>query len=173
MNKTRTAGDGMESNESTSERGQTNDPKVSISSNRKDSLLPARLVQVYATSVIRSEKRKSINMKTPKFVPYEPYPAAVKPMTPRAVQTGSKKSRNNMDINTLINQMSQMDTNLSEFKPRPKLNSTGDKTGKESDKPNAEAVEMQKKMDDLTQENESLKEQLKQQVQVSNVSLIP
>lgn len=165
MNKTRTAGDGMESDESTSERVERVDLKVNV--NRKDSLLLGRLVQVYPTNIIRSEKRKSINMKTPKFVPYEPYAGAVKPITPTPVQKGSKKSRNNMDINTLITQMSQMDTNLSEFKPRSKLNSTSDKTCGETDKPSAEKDEMQSKIDLLTQENKVLREQLKQQVQVS------
>ncbi|CAB3250593.1 unnamed protein product [Arctia plantaginis] len=162
MNKTRTAGDGMESDESTSEGV---DLKVNI--HRKDSLLPARLVQIYPTNIIRSENRKSMNMKTPKFVPYEPYAAAVKPITPTAVQRGSKKSRNNMDINTLITQMSQMDTNLSKFKPRPKLNSTSDKTCGVTDKSSPENDEMQSKIDKLTVENESLREQLKQQVQVN------
>ncbi|XP_075976440.1 golgin-45 isoform X2 [Anticarsia gemmatalis] len=167
MNKTRTAGDGMESDESTSEtRVPSVDPK-NVSLTRKDSLLPARLVQVYATNITRSEKKKSINMKTPKFVPYEPYTAAVKPITPRTVQKGAKKSRNNMDINTLITQMSQMDTNISEYKPRPKLSSISDKSGGEADRPSPEKVEMQKKIDILTQQNESLTEQLKQQVQVN------
>lgn len=166
-NKTRTAGDGMESDESTSERDQSIELKNNINPNRKDNLMPARLVQIFPTNITRSEKKKSLNMKTPKFVPYEPYAAAVKPITPRVVQKGSKKSRNNMDINILINQMSQMDTKLSEFKPRAKLNSTSDKTGKDSNNPSPEKVEMQKKIDALTKENESLKEQLKQQVQVN------
>ncbi|PZC86062.1 hypothetical protein B5X24_HaOG213020 [Helicoverpa armigera] len=167
MSKTRTAGDGMESDESTTETINNVGSKSTASPTRKDSLLPARLVQVYATKVIQSDKRKSINMKTPKFVPYEPYPAAVKPMTPQTASKGMKKSRNNMDINTLISQMSQMNTSLKEFKPRPKLNSTGDKTSLDVDTSNTEKVEMQKKIDDLTHENESLKEQLKQQVQVN------
>ncbi|XP_021196506.3 golgin-45 [Helicoverpa armigera] len=167
MSKTRTAGDGMESDESTTETINNVGSKSTASPTRKDSLLPARLVQVYATKVIQSDKRKSINMKTPKFVPYEPYPAAVKPMTPQTASKGMKKSRNNMDINTLISQMSQMNTSLKEFKPRPKLNSTGDKTSLDIDTSNTEKAEMQKKIDDLTHENESLKEQLKQQVQVN------
>ncbi|CAH0673925.1 unnamed protein product [Spodoptera exigua] len=167
MSKTRTAGDGMESDENTSERVQDVGTYVTRTPERKGSALPTRLVQVYATKVIKSDKKKSINMKTPKFVPYEPYPAAVKPMTPQIASKEMKKSRNNMDINTLITQMSQMNTNLNEFKPRPKLNSTGDKTGRDVDAPSPEKIEMQKKIDSLTRENESLKEQLKQQVQVN------
>ncbi|XP_026744372.1 golgin-45 [Trichoplusia ni] len=166
MSKTRTAGDGMESNESTSEGGSNVDSKTTVTSNRKDSVLPVRLVQVFPTNTLKSDKKKSINMKTAKFVPYEPYPAAVKPMTPQLVAKGLKKSRNNMDINTLITQMSQMNTDLNEFKPRPKLNSTSDKSGSSADTC-AEKLEMQKKIDNLTHENESLKEQLKQQVQVN------
>lgn len=165
MSKTRTAGDGMESDVNTLERVQNVDSKITASP-RKESLLPTRLVQVYATKVFRSEKRRSFSGKAPKFVPYEPYPAAVKPMTPLLVTKDLKKSKNNMDINTLITQMSQMSTNLNEFKPRPKLNSTSDKSGPDVDKPSAEAVEMKLKIDSLTRENESLKEQLKQQVQV-------
>lgn len=166
MSKTRTAGDGMESEEKASERVQNVDSKITVSPTRKDSLLPARLVQIYATKVFRSEKRGSLSGKTTKFVPYEPYPAAVMPITPKLVTKDLKKSKNNMDINTLITQMSQMNTNLNEFKPRPKLNSTSDKSGPEIDRPSSEAIEMKKKIDSLTHENESLKEQLKQQVQV-------
>lgn len=166
MSKTRTAGDGMESAENASERVQYVDSKITTSPTRKDSLLPTRLVQVYATKVFRSEKVSRLNSKSPKFVPYEPYPAAVKPMTPMLITKDLKKSKNNMDINTLITQMSQMNTNLNEFKPRPKLNSTSDKSGLDPHKPSPEAVEMKKKIDSLTHENESLKEQLKQQVQV-------
>ncbi|KAJ8724489.1 hypothetical protein PYW08_015963 [Mythimna loreyi] len=167
MSKTRTAGDGMESDENTAERVQNVDSKITASPTRKESLLPPRLVQVYATKVFRSEKRRSFSGKTPKFVPYEPYPAAVKPMTPMLITKDLKKSRNNMDLNTLITQMSQMSTNLNEFKPRPKLNSTSDKSVADVDKSSAEVVEMKKKIDTLTHENESLKEQLKQQVQVN------
>lgn len=166
MSKTRTAGDGMESDENTSERVQDVGPNIPRTPERKGSAVPTRLVQIYATKVIKSDKRKSINMKTPKFVPYEPYPAAVKPMTPQLASKEMKKSRNNMDINTLITQMSQMNTDLNEFKPRPKSNSTSDKSGQDVDAPSPEKIEMQKKIDSLTQENESLKEQLKQQVQV-------
>ncbi|KAF9801662.1 hypothetical protein SFRURICE_018219, partial [Spodoptera frugiperda] len=167
MSKTRTAGDGMESDENTSERVQDVGPNIPRTPERKGSAVPTRLVQIYATKVIKSDKRKSINMKTPKFVPYEPYPAAVKPMTPQLASKEMKKSRNNMDINTLITQMSQMNTDLNEFKPRPKSNSTSDKSGQDIDAPSPEKIEMQKKIDSLTQENESLKEQLKQQVQVN------
>lgn len=160
MNKPRTAGDGMESDDNMSEG------IVSKGQSSKSNLLTTRLVQVYPTNIIRSEKIKSLNLKTPKFVPYEPYAAAVKPMTPHTVSKG-KKSKNNMDINTLISQMSQMNTNLSEFKPRPKLNSVGDKSLTDVEKPNTESKEMEIKISELKQENECLKEQLKQQVQVN------
>ena len=156
----------MESAENSTERVQNVDTKTTTSPVRKDSLLPPRLVQVYATKVFKSERGKTLNSKLYKFVPYEPYPAAVKPMTPMLITKDLKKSKNNMDINTLITQMSQMNTNLNEFKPRPKLNSTSDKSSLDADKPSPEAVEMKKKIDSLTHENESLKEQLKQQVQV-------
>lgn len=167
MDKKRTAGDGMESDESTTE---TIRPvlKPPVRSNSKDPAVLERLIQVFPTAIIRNEKKSPhIHSRSPKFVPYEPYPAAVKPIiTPKAATTGVKKSRNNMDINTLISQMSQMNTNLNEFKPRPKLTSTSDKSVVESEKSTVEMEEMKQKINDLMKENESLKEQLKQQAQV-------
>ncbi|XP_013194069.1 golgin-45 [Amyelois transitella] len=163
MSKARTAGDGMESEDGTVEKSSQ---VPSTSTTKTNSALP-RLIQVYPTNIIKTESKSShIRSKSPKFVPYEPYPGAVKPITPKLMSKGSKKSKNNMDINTLICQMSQMNTNLNEFKPRPKLLSASDKT-QETDKPNEEQVEMQKKINELLQENESLKEQLKQQAQVN------
>ncbi|CAH2085603.1 unnamed protein product [Euphydryas editha] len=168
MNKIRTAGDGMESNENINEN-KTNRPetKAIVPSSSKESLLPSRLVQIYATKIITPEKKSShIYSKNPKFVPYEPYPGAVKPITPRLLLKGTKKSKNHMDINKLINQMSQMNTNINEFKPRIKLASCSDEPEEDSGNPTIDK-ELQKKLDELTKENKSLKEQLKQQAQVN------
>lgn len=152
----------MESVVNTSEAKKTETKTVE----RKSSLLPGRLVQIFPSSVfIKNKKRTTINMKTPKFVPYEPYAAAVKPMTPALAEQGVKKSKNHMDINTLISQMSQMNTDLNEFKPRPKLNSSS--LAVDVIKGNPENTELQKQIDKLTRENVSINEQLKQQVQVS------
>ncbi|RVE41693.1 hypothetical protein evm_013658 [Chilo suppressalis] len=167
MSKARTAGDGMESDESTQEPGQKINPKKKTSTVDKSTSLSGRLIQVYPTNIVRSERKKSINSKSPKFVPYEPYAGAVKPMTPQTVSKGIKKSRNNMDINILISQMAQMNTNLNEFKPRQKLYSNSDKTTSEVVKECPEKDKLQNKIDLLVKENESLKEQLKQQVQVN------
>lgn len=166
MDKKRTAGDGMESDESVTERVRPI-VKPPVRSNSKDAAVLERLVQVFPTTIIRTERKSPhIHSRSPKFVPYEPYPAAVKPITPKAATTGVKKSRNNMDINTLISQMSQMNTNLNEFKPRVKLTSISDKSIVEVDKPSAEVEELKLKTNELMKENESLKEQLKQQAQV-------
>lgn len=166
MDKKRTAGDGMESDESVTETVR-NVHKPPVRSNSKDSGVLERLVQVFPTTIIRTEKKSPhIHSRSPKFVPYEPYPAAVKPITAKATTKGVKKSRNNMDINTLISQMSQMNTNLNEFKPRAKLISTSDKSVVETEKSSAEMEELKQKTNELIKENESLKEQLKQQAQV-------
>lgn len=166
MDKKRTAGDGMESDERASETVR-NVYKPPIRSVSKDSGVVERLVQVFPTNIIRTEKKSPhIHSKSPRFVPYEPYPAAVKPITPKAVPKGMKKSKNNMDINTLISQMSQMNTNLNEFKPRAKLTSTSDKSVVENEKSTIEMDQLKQKTNDLMKENESLKEQLKQQAQV-------
>ncbi|KAM3967006.1 golgin-45 [Aphomia sociella] len=166
MTKTRTAGDGMESDVGITEPIKNITSKTTGKDNNER---PARLIQVYPTNIIKSDKKKShIHSKNPKFVPYEPYPAAVKPITPQSVPKGLKKSKNNMDLNTLISQMSQMNTNLNEFKPRPKLQSSIDKSvSLETEKMFPEKQEMQKKIDELLNENENLKDQLKQQVQVN------
>lgn len=167
MNKIRTAGDGMESNENVNENKTTRpETKAIVSSNSKKSIVTGRLVQLYPTKIITPEKKNShIYSKNPKFVPYEPYPGAVKPITPKLLLKGTKKSKNHMDINKLINQMSQMNTNINEFKPRNKLISCSEKFEGDSSKLTVDK-EMQKKLDELTKENESLKEQLKQQAQV-------
>ncbi|XP_026330334.1 golgin-45 [Hyposmocoma kahamanoa] len=166
LDKKRTAGDGMESDESVTET--VRNVHKPVRSNSKDSGVLERLVQVFPTAIIRAEKKSPhIHSRSPKFVPYEPYPAAVKPITPKAATKGVKKSRNNMDINTLISQMSQMNTNLNEFKPRAKLTSTSDKSIVESEKSSAEMEELKQKTNELLKENESLKEQLKQQAQVN------
>ncbi|CAK1579282.1 unnamed protein product [Parnassius mnemosyne] len=167
LSKCRTAGDGMESSDCVSENRPKVDLRRNVVSNNTDSLIAGRLVQVYPSKIITSEKKTSqIYSKSPKFVPYEPYPGAVKPITHQAMSKNTKKSRNNMDINTLISQMSQMDTNLNEFKPRAKLPSVIDKSIEDNEK-NDENKSLQKKLGDSIQENETLKEQLKQQVQVN------
>lgn len=157
----------MESNENVIENKTIRpETKAIVPSSSKKSLLPDRLVQLYPTKIITPEKKSShIYSKNPKFVPYEPYPGAVKPITPKLLLKGTKKSRNHMDINKLINQMSQMNTNINEFKPRNKVVSCSEKVEGDSGKPTIDK-EMQKKLDELTKENESLKEQLKQQAQV-------
>lgn len=169
MNKIRTAGDGMESDETYTENRSKSDLKSSKSHSTRETV-PGRLVQIYPTKIITPEKKSShIYSKTPKFVPYEPYAGAVKPITPKCMTKGTKKSKNHMDINKLISQMSQMDTNINEFKPRNKLTSCSDKSEMDSDKL-SENKEMQKKIEQLTKENENLQEQLKQQAQVTNTS---
>lgn len=167
LTKARTAGDGMESVDCFTEK----EPKTELNRNTlahsTELLLPTRLVQVFPSKIVTSDKKKSLMYsRNPKFVPYEPYPGAVKTFTSPAVSKNTKKSRNNMDINTLISQMSQMDTNLNEFKPRTKLTSTSDRTTVDIEKDNA-FNDIKKKLADVLQENENLKDQLKQQVQVS------
>ncbi|CAK1543961.1 unnamed protein product [Leptosia nina] len=164
MGKARTAGDGMESEEKVSETVMNK--VISTAPKRKDSLLRGRLIQVHATKTVKTEKKNPhIYSKTTKFVPYEPYPAAVKPINPKTVLKSAKKSKNHMDLNTLVTQMSQMNTNLNEFKPRVKHTSGSDKAAEECRPTYTD--EMQKKIDDLTKDNDSLNEQLKQQVQVN------
>lgn len=172
MSKPRTAGDGMESDEGTIETVQKNVtnaifPTKGSTSKCKEPLI--RLIEVYPTNIIKTEKKKThLHSKSPKFVPYEPYTAAIKPIKPQSASKGSKKSRNNMDLNTLISQMSQMNTDLNEFKPRPKLLSSSDKSiSSDTEKQIIEKDERQQKIHELLLENESLKEQLKQQAQVN------
>ncbi|XP_041968627.1 golgin-45 isoform X2 [Aricia agestis] len=163
--KARTAGDGMESNECVTESSERYKQVIKKDQKREVSLT-GRLVQVFPTKFISSERTSSqIYSKTPKFVPYEPYPGAVKPIMGKT-RPRNKKSRNNMDINKLISQMSQMNTDMTEYKPRSKSNKENKENlydGKKSDSEN----QMQIRLDELHKENESLKEQLKQQVQVN------
>ncbi|XP_059053561.1 golgin-45 [Achroia grisella] len=169
MSKTRTAGDGMESDDGATEPGRKNQTIANKASTSKYNEPLIRLIEVFPTNVIRNEKKKShIHSKNPKFVPYEPYTAAIKPIKPQSLKKDFKKSKNNMDLNTLITQMSQMNTDLNEYKPRPKLLSSSDKSVlSKTDNHSLENDEKQKKIDQLLLENESLNDQLKQQVQVN------
>lgn len=65
------------------------------------------------TNNIKKEKHilHTTKIKEPKFVPYEPYKAAVNPIVPFEKKKKKKiSSRNNLDINVMVTQLAQLKT---------------------------------------------------------------
>lgn len=69
-------------------------------------LVPQKTIQK-----IKKEKQilHSLKVKEPKFVPYEPYKAAVNPIVPFEKKK-KKASKNNLDINVMVSQLANLKT---------------------------------------------------------------
>lgn len=118
----RTLGDGMDNNHISIENSVIPlNLKLNLKSNKNiaKSLKPIepqgpiiKTVPKYVPSVRKQPKYLTTKPKDPKFVPYEPYKAAVDPII-RTVKKHAKlsqRNKNNVDINDLVNQMSEMRT---------------------------------------------------------------
>ncbi|XP_051167586.1 golgin-45 isoform X2 [Leptopilina boulardi] len=120
------------------------------------------LIPKSSTTHVKKEKRilSSLKSKEPKFVPYEPYKAAVNPIIP-IERKNKKSSKQNADINTMISQLSFIKTSDKKFDEEcsksgnAQINTDNDKKEYES--------EIQK----LKEENSQLENQLKFQTQVN------
>lgn len=70
------------------------------------------LVPKYIPSVKKNTKYLTSKPKDPRFVPYEPYKAAIEPIIPRKKREVKKEipkvSKNNVDIHDLVSQMSEL-----------------------------------------------------------------
>lgn len=69
-------------------------------------------------------KKPKSHSKEPKFVPYEPYKAAIRPIVPLTKNNSTSKkksSKNNLDLNVLVSQMALIDTNPIPFKSSKKI----------------------------------------------------
>lgn len=107
----------------------------------------------------------NLNKREPKFVPFEPYKAAVNPLIPYGkskINTKIKIDRNNLDLNVLISQMSQMKAN--------EMGLNLDKTGIAglSKEAAAESLAMKKEIDELKKERDYYSKELKFQSQVNS-----
>ncbi|XP_046741068.1 golgin-45 isoform X1 [Diprion similis] len=178
----RTQGDGMEN--ITDEKVDKKPTKVRLGdtliyhptnlkqSNSTPPVTPVgMIVNLTPKSVAQVKKEKhilsSLKSKEPKFVPYEPYKAAVNPIIPYQKKT-RKASKNNLDINVMVSQMAMLTANEAE-----KRNQTYAKV-KESAAENAgiDALSAERKayeaeIQKLKEENSQLESQLKFQAQVN------
>lgn len=134
------------------------------------------LVNLTPTEIKYVNRKPTSISKEPKFVPYEPYKAATRPIVSSARLTSKKKSnKNNMDLNVLVSQMALVDTNPIPFQSSKKPFKVFTEEQLQSDvvsdiskkQRESELVQMKDEMLALKNENESLKEQVKQQAQVN------
>ncbi|XP_043478603.1 golgin-45 isoform X2 [Leptopilina heterotoma] len=111
-----------------------------------------------STTHIKKEKYvlSSLKSKEPKFVPYEPYKAAVNPIIPYE-KKGKKQSKHNADINTMISQLA-IKTNDKKIDEKSKSEIVID---------NSDRKEYESEIKKLKEENSQLENQLKFQTQVN------
>lgn len=108
--------------------------------------------------LISSTRSGSFKNREPRFIPFEPYKAAVRPMVPLQKSSKRQKSRNNLDLNTLVSHMADM--KCSETLNDPKANTVLDDF-------DAERKRFQQKIVELEKSKQYAEAQLKSQVQVN------
>lgn len=71
-------------------------------------IIPNGKIVYLVPKYVPKEKKKNFlsKPKEPKFVPYEPYKAAIEPIVSRKREERKEKSKNNVDIQDLVSQMS-------------------------------------------------------------------
>lgn len=111
--------------------------------------------------LISSTNKRSGTLKNrePRFIPFEPYKAAVKPMVPLHKSTKKHKSRNNLDLNILVSHMADMKCSSIE-KTEKSVNFVPDAFEEERKR-------YQQKIDELEKDKRYAEAQLKSQVQVN------
>ncbi|XP_076161738.1 golgin-45 isoform X2 [Ptiloglossa arizonensis] len=123
-------------------------------------LIPKHVISV------KDEKHilKSLKSKEPKFVPYEPYKAAVNPIIPYD-KKGKKLQRNNLNMNMAVSQIAAMKIHETTVSPNDTANTDKDNYMESQwlKEKKAYEVEIQK----LKEENSQLENQLKFQTQVN------
>ncbi|KAJ8667141.1 hypothetical protein QAD02_008803 [Eretmocerus hayati] len=175
---TRTRGDGMEN----TTKEKTDSVEKSLKTRLGEALIyhPASLRQQNSTSPVtptgqivnlvpktitqmKKEKyiRHSLKSKEPKFVPYEPYKAAVNPMIPIEKKKG-KSSNKNLDINIVVNHLAQLKTE--ETKKNTEIPEKDVTVDSELD---AVKKQYETEIHKLKEENSQLENQLKFQAQVN------
>ncbi|XP_015584712.1 golgin-45 [Cephus cinctus] len=127
------------------------------------------IVNITPKCVMQVKKEKhilsSLKSKEPKFIPYEPYKAAVNPIVPYEKKQ-RKSSRNNLDINVMVSQMAMLKTDEvgAKFNKEVEKEERDDKCSNEwIQQKKAYETEIQK----LKEENTQLESQLKFQAQVN------
>ncbi|XP_043289850.1 golgin-45 isoform X2 [Venturia canescens] len=129
------------------------------------------IVNLIPKGVTHSKKNilHSLKSKEPKFVPYEPYKAAVNPIVPDEKCRFIKSSKNNLDINTMVAQMAihksmELERRAkSEKNIQEKVETIDDEQKQWDSQKKAYEAEIQ----NLKSENGQLENQLKFQAQVN------
>lgn len=111
--------------------------------------------------LVSSNKSFSVQSrnKAPRFVPFEPYKAAINPIIPLKPKPVQRNRKNNLDLNTLVSHMSSM-----------KMESLKSETP--SDESTISEIEKQRlfferKLEDMRKDRDCANAQLKSQVQVN------
>lgn len=179
----RTQGDGMENvgaekSEVKQKKTRLGDTLIYHPTNLKQVACPApvaptgTIVNLVPRGVTYSKKHilHSLKSKEPKFVPYEPYKAAVNPIVPHEKKY-KRSCRNNLDINTMVAQMAIHKSMETDREQASGINAAVEKVTDEKDSEHREWDTKKKayeaEIQNLRDENSQLENQLKFQAQVS------
>lgn len=172
----RTRGDGME------QEGSPSDPSLSKTLPRNTVSIPGeqliykpnsvcgnmpkgKIFNLIPKLIVSNRRTQNLNKREPRFVPFEPYKAAVNPIIPyKKVNLHPKIDRNNLDLNVLISQMSEM--KASEMNS-PALDKRIISLGALST-PGIETQALQKEIQELKKERDYYNKELKFQCQVNS-----
>lgn len=134
------------------------------------------IVKLTPRSISRKKSVKlltTIKSKEPKFIPYEPYKAAVNPIIPFEKKNYKKSMRNNnLDINDMIEQMSihksiEMEKNEKKYDKQTDDDDANVDDAKELKEWQIEKMKYDLEIKNLKEENSQLENQLKFQAQVN------
>lgn len=176
---TRTLGDGMDNKLLTlTEKnkipiGLNVKPKASVLKSLQPVEFPSKVTYLIPKYVPKDVKPsvKYLKPKEPKFIPYEPYKAAIHPIKPRKMKktlptTSEPKNRNNVEIQELVTQMSafrMQEMNKTTLKALENQEELIPRSQWEKQK-----EEYEKDLKNLLESNACLENQLKFQAQVNS-----
>lgn len=133
-------------------------------------VITGKLVSLVPKNVTQTKKDKillgSLKGKEPKFVPYEPYKAAVKPIIPyeKKGKPGDRKiSQKSLDLKAMVTNMPDVQDGIIKHEESSKEAGSGDQT----DAAVQERKAMENEIKTLREENVQLESQLKFQAQVN------
>lgn len=133
------------------------------------------IVNLTPKNMIKLKKDKllhTLKLKEPKFVPYEPYKAAVNPIIPYDTKRHKKGTKNNLDINEMVAQMSlhksiEMKKNADKYTDKKIDKSNDNNDDKILNDWEIEKSKYELEIKNLKEENSQLENQLKFQAQVN------
>lgn len=130
------------------------------------SIVPRGKIFNLVPKLVPVHRPTNMNKREPKFVPFEPYKAAVNPLIPHnnsKLNPKIKIDRNNLDLNVLISQMSQLKANEM---GNLNLDQTG--IGLKMESTAAETQAMKNEIEELKKERDYYAKELKFQSQVNS-----